>query len=98
MHLIPFMKKMQFIGICILEIYYIYNEISDFVLAILDFADLQTNHQQAYMEIFLTWHLKLFLEKNILLSLIFIVLQCLCGKFHLDNHLLVIMNMMLILQ
>ena len=39
-----------------------------------------------YMEIFLILHLRLFLEKNIHLHLIFIVLECLCGKFHLGSH------------
>src|SRR5438034_4102789 len=36
--------------------------------------------------------LKLLLVKILLLHLIFTVLQCLCGKFHLDNHHLLIMR------
>ena len=36
--------------------------------------------------------------KKLLVNLIFIVLVFLCGKFHLDNHLLLITNMIMILQ
>src|SRR2546430_11270610 len=36
--------------------------------------------------------------KKLLVNLIFIVLVFLCGKFHLDNHLLLIMKMILFLR
>ncbi|POG65866.1 hypothetical protein GLOIN_2v1861569 [Rhizophagus irregularis DAOM 181602=DAOM 197198] len=54
MHFIIFMKRIQFIEICILEIYYIHSLMIIGILVILVFVVLQINHQHVYMEIFLT--------------------------------------------